>query len=68
MQIYVVETSETLQPGLRLMTEDNTREVGELIDFCSIGNNQFIIAASLLLEHPLIIRIEGHTSSLCLKK
>ena len=60
MNVFTIETTEALQPGLRIMTEDNTREVGELVDFCSTGNNQYIIAASLLIEHPSILRVEGH--------
>ena len=60
MKIFTLETPEALQPGLRVMTEDGTREVGELVDFCPIGNNQFIISASLLLEYPSTIRFEEH--------
>ena len=59
MKVLTIETTETLKPGLRIMTEDGTREVGELVDFCEIGNHQYIIAASLLLEHPDIMRFEN---------
>jgi tRNA-modifying protein YgfZ len=67
MKIFTIETSETLKPGLRIMTEDGTREVGELVDFCALGSNQFIIAASLLLEHPSVMRFENHEHKLTLK-
>lgn len=60
MKIFTLETTEVLQPGLRIMNEDATGEVGELIDFCSIDNNRYIIAASLLIEHPSIVRFENH--------
>ncbi|MDF1828037.1 MAG: folate-binding protein YgfZ [Legionellaceae bacterium] len=60
MKVCMIKTEEDLKPGLRIMTEDGTREVGELVDFCGIGNsNHVIIAASLLLEHPSIVRFEG---------
>jgi tRNA-modifying protein YgfZ len=60
MKIFIIESQEALKPGLRIMTEDGTREVGELVDFCSIGNSQCMIAASLLLDHPNTIRFEEH--------
>ncbi len=60
MKILTIETSMTLKPGLRIMTEDGTREVGELVDFSYLDNNQVVIAASLLLEHPNTIRFEDH--------
>ena len=58
--IFILETAEILKPGLRIMTEDGVLEVGELVDFCYIGNNQVMIAASILLEHPSTVRFEEH--------
>lgn len=61
MKICAVEISDMLKPGMRIMTEDGTHEVGELVDFCNIGNsNHVMIAASLLLEYPSVVRFEGH--------
>jgi len=59
MKVFTIETSEHLTPGLRIMTEDGTREVGELVDFCHLGNsNHVMLAASLLIEHPDTMRFE----------
>ncbi|MDF1683228.1 MAG: folate-binding protein YgfZ [Legionellaceae bacterium] len=58
MKVFAIETSEALKPGLRIMTEDGTREVGELVDFCYLSNNHAMITASLLIEHPDTIRFE----------
>lgn len=60
MKIFVIESQETLKPGLRIMTEDRAREVGELVDFAALGSNQFIIAASVLLEYPSTVCFEHH--------
>jgi folate-binding protein YgfZ len=59
MKVFTIETSEALMPGLRIMTEDGAREVGELVDFCHLSNsNHVMIAASLLIEHPDTMRFE----------
>ena len=50
MKIFTMQTTDTLRPGLRLMTEDGTRELGELVDFCPIDNQTFMLAASMLLD------------------
>jgi len=61
MKIFMIETSKALKPGLRIMREDGTREVGELVDFCHVGSsNQVVIAASLLIEHQGSMKFEGH--------
>lgn len=68
MKVFTIETEEVLQPDLRIMTEDGAHEVGELVDFCHIGNsNHVMIAASLLLEHPDIVRFEGCDQTIQLK-
>ncbi|MDX2346903.1 MAG: folate-binding protein YgfZ [Legionella sp.] len=48
LKIFTIETNKPLQPGLRLMNQDNTQEIGELVDYCLINNNQYLIAASVL--------------------
>ncbi|MDF1645375.1 MAG: folate-binding protein YgfZ [Legionellaceae bacterium] len=58
LRLFKIKTHEKLHPGLRLMNEENTREIGELIDFCLLESNQYLIAASVLFEHPDIIHFE----------
>ena len=48
LRIFHLKTNQTLTPGLRLISLDNQQEVGELIDFAHIQNQEYIIAASLL--------------------
>ncbi len=57
---FIIEAREPLQPGLRLMDEKNTQEIGELVDACLLKDNQYLIAASVLLEHPDTICFESH--------
>ncbi len=65
MKVFMIKAEEDLKPGLRIMTEDGTREVGELVDFCYLGgSNHVMIAASLLIEHPSRMKFEGHDDCL----
>lgn len=57
MKLFTIQTSMPLQSGLRLM--DGTIEVGELIDFCPINENEFLCAASVVLNCPLVCELEG---------
>ncbi len=66
LKISTIETDEPLHPGLRLMNEAGTQEIGELIDFCLTDNNQYLIAASVLLEHPSTARFETHKNPITL--
>ncbi|MDF1677516.1 MAG: folate-binding protein YgfZ [Legionellaceae bacterium] len=64
---FIIEAHEPLQPGLRLMNEENTQEVGELVDFCLLKDKRYLVAASILLEHPDIIRFESHHTAITLQ-
>jgi tRNA-modifying protein YgfZ len=63
LKMFNIETSESLRPGLRLMREDGTQEIGELVDFCSLENNHYLIAASVLLDCPNSTCFETHTTA-----
>ena len=62
-KIFKIETPEPLRPGLRLMREESTQEIGELVDFCLLENNHYLIAASILLDCPNTACFETHTTA-----
>lgn len=62
-QCFIIETDAPLHPGLRLMSEDNKQEIGELADFAVLQNNQYLIMASVLIEHPKVIQFENYAGS-----
>lgn len=59
MKLFTIQTSEILQSGLRLLNQNDNTELGELIDFCPINDNTFLIAASVIFDCPADFRIEG---------
>ncbi len=60
---FTIQTNEPLQSGQRLLSEDGTQEIGELVDYCPLGEEKYIIAASVIFEHPSSVLIEGQNSA-----
>lgn len=60
LKVFKIETKIMLQSGQALFAANSDVEIGELIDYCPLGDNKFLVAASLLIEHPESARIEGH--------
>ena len=50
MRLFTFNTDEVLSSGQRLVDPDTNQDVGELVDFCPLGNKTFLIAASVLIE------------------
>lgn len=67
LQCFIIETDGNLCSGQRLFGKDSTIEIGELVDYCPIGDKHYFIAASLLLEHPNHVYIEDHPHAIELK-
>lgn len=62
LKFYEIESSETFSIKDKLYASDTHQEVGEIIDFCPLGNQTFLIAASVLIEFsgkPLIFSVRG---------
>ncbi|KTC93724.1 MULTISPECIES: YgfZ/GcvT domain-containing protein [Legionella] len=59
LKLFTIETSETLTAGKKLFTPDSKAEIGELIDYCPLENNRYIVAVSILFEHPNQVLMES---------
>lgn len=66
LEIYDIETNESLLSGQKLFDLSGKTEVGELIDYCPLENNHYLAAASILLEHPNEVLIETHKNPVLL--
>lgn len=60
LKLFKVHTNEILLSGKKIFNEEGKIEIGELVDFCPIGEEEYLIAASMLFEHSHCIRIEEH--------
>lgn len=62
MKLFIIQTDKQLQSGLRLM--EGTTEIGELIDFCPINEDEYLCAASVILNCPIVCELEGHAAKM----
>ena len=54
LKSFKITYQEPLYAGLRFYLPKTNTEIGELVDFCPINDHEYIIAASLLFEHPIV--------------
>lgn len=64
LKIFKISTNESLHAGQKIFNDVGKIEIGELVDFCPIGNNEYLIAASVVLECPERLLFEGHVKIL----
>lgn len=62
MKRFTIQTNKPLQSGLKLISD--AIEVGELIDFCPINENEYLCAASVVLNCPTVCQLEGHEANM----
>ncbi|HAU1296271.1 TPA: folate-binding protein YgfZ [Legionella pneumophila] len=56
---FIIQTSNELHAGQKLFKSDEDTEIGELIDYSMLGQNQYLVAASILKESFSSVRLEG---------
>lgn len=61
LQLVTIKTPEPLAAGQKIFDDTATLELGELIDFSPFSSNEYLAAVSILIEHPSVVRIEGHS-------
>ncbi|MBA3535140.1 MAG: folate-binding protein YgfZ [Tatlockia sp.] len=64
LQLFTMESVEPLNIGAKLFSSSGEIEVGELIDYSPLGRDRYLIAASILLEAPNEVLVEGHSKTL----
>ncbi|MFW2569733.1 YgfZ/GcvT domain-containing protein [Legionella sp. 29fVS95] len=68
LRLFSIHTPELLLAGKKLFTPSGETEVGELIDFSPLADGRYLIASSILFEHPNEILIEGNKHPVILSK
>lgn len=63
MYQYTISTNEKLYSGQKIYKAESTVEIGELVDYSILGDNRYLIACSLIFEHPNIVIFADHSSS-----
>jgi len=52
MKLFTIHSKIPPQSGKKLFSKDGETEIGELIDFCPLSEETFLVAASVLLDQP----------------
>jgi tRNA-modifying protein YgfZ len=63
LKLFTVITPEQLYSGQQIFDAITNSEIGELIDYCPLGNNEYLIAISSLLDHNLDVKFANHQAS-----
>lgn len=50
--LFKMDSAILIKPGMKLLHAEDNSELGEIIDCSNIADNQWILAASILFEHP----------------
>ncbi|WP_419418710.1 YgfZ/GcvT domain-containing protein [Legionella sp. D16C41] len=58
LAVFRIQIHTPINAGNKLF-DLNQREVGEIIDYCPLDANEFIIVTSILIDHPSEVNIEG---------
>lgn len=64
IKLFTLKSNEPLHSGQRLLTQGNHLEMGELIDFCPIDDETYLLAASVVFDCPPECVMEGHQLSI----
>ncbi|MFC3909276.1 YgfZ/GcvT domain-containing protein [Legionella dresdenensis] len=60
LKTFEIVSSEPVNAGMKLFAPDSADvEVGEIVDICPVGNNRYLMAVSILVEHPAEARLEN---------
>lgn len=57
MKLFTIQSDQALESGQLLFNANNKTEIGELVDFCPIGNETYLIAVSVIFDNPESVMI-----------
>lgn len=58
IKLLTLTTTQPIQIGQRLLTQDSDRELGELVDFERINKDTYLLAASVIFDCPEQFRLQ----------
>lgn len=56
MFLYKLETTEKLYAGQKIYNPEDSKELGELVDIAILSENTYLLATSLTLKHPALVK------------
>ncbi|KTC65097.1 glycine cleavage T protein (plasmid) [Legionella adelaidensis] len=66
MKVFTVKTSSPPVLGKRLLAIPDNKDIGEIVDYSPIKEDEYLIATSIIFEHPKKVKIEGNEEEITL--
>jgi tRNA-modifying protein YgfZ len=60
LKIYEIKSDQKIHSGQKIIKEPGGAEIGELIDFSSLGQGHYLVALSILKNAEGIVLFDGH--------
>jgi len=60
LKLFEFKSDEPIYIGQKLINIEDNQIIGEIVDFCPLMDNKFLIAGSVLFNIPLMVILEGH--------
>ncbi len=61
LRLFEIKSSEPIVAGQKLFVQPEQGEVGEIIDYCPIDSERYLVAVSIVFEHPSQVYCAGNT-------
>lgn len=68
LKLLQITTPHPISAGQKCYATPGQTEIGEIIDYCPLNSEEYLIVLSILTEHPDTIYIEQHPDSLIIQR
>ena len=65
---FVTKNDDALKPGAKMLSEETEREFGEVLDLSPVSDEQVLLLASVLKDHPSRCKIECMNQAILLEE
>jgi len=63
LKLFQVSTADPIFAGQKCYNAPQKTEIGEIVDYCPTESGQYLLAISILSDHPAEVYFESHTTS-----
>lgn len=67
LKILRIHSQEPIFAGQKCYAKAHQNEIGEIVDYCPLDSEQYLIAIAILTEHANLIYLENHQNSINLE-
>jgi folate-binding protein YgfZ len=68
IKLYQITTDNPIVAGQKCYATPQKTEIGEIVDYCPIAPDQYLLALSILVDHPNEVYFDQHTRAVGLQE